>query len=306
MDSRHLSRLLVATLMCVAMSSISMCFGESAHHTGKPPATVLSGSVEHVEVLGSVDENLRPGKPFLQSQLPKLDDWTNGRWCRIPNWMAGKDWVHEQSTSVYREDLRAHTVDTTQTTETDSGIETWGWQRDKNGDTWQYNPAPFMSRDDGDKEFTVHLHHEPWETVSFEPDRMVFRAVGTHIDVDKQSNLITNATQAETILVFTPIAEGVMRTDYSAKIFDEDGQPKSLRKSFRINRRQVPFEAWNYHNGRDVRTAFYQFLAANGMSHLIPPQANGKDATVVPGTSVGRSGIPEMVKPNLVRRGQKH
>ena len=142
---------------------------------------LLIGGVEHSEFLSVVDKKFRPGKLLLESQLPKFDKPTNGRWYRIPNWMAGRSWSSEKQTMFYRENCKTGEIDTSQRTMTYRGTETFGWQRDANGDIWQYDSAPFVKRLEEEGAYRVQITVESDEPISCEDNKFVWRSKSTQI-----------------------------------------------------------------------------------------------------------------------------
>jgi hypothetical protein len=232
---------------------------------------MLVGGVEHSEALGTVDERYRAGKRYLKPQVGKFDSAT-ATWYRIPNWMAGWQWVTEQETETYVEDFDTQSVDANPKTKNFSAHETHGWQKDKNGDVWEIDPVPYVTTASGDGVEHVFVHRQPVEVIKFSPDRIVFRFYDIDLEVDKSTKRITEVVQHEGIERWTRVSDGVIRGDISTKSFDPDGKPLRLRKAFRIARLEEPFKPWDTYQGHDCRLMFYQFLAGNGMSELIPSQ----------------------------------
>ncbi|MBX9685181.1 MAG: hypothetical protein K2X27_00690 [Candidatus Obscuribacterales bacterium] len=253
---------------------------------GNAGSTMLFGGVKHEAKLPALNRSLKPGNQFkydtfnndkaLQgkvdsSRLEAKVNFEEQKWYRIPAWLAGNVWHHDQQTDYYYKDMSSGREDRRVQTSTSIGEETHGWEQDARGDFWAYDDRPFTKQlDRGDRyEYT---HEKFRETLNLSADRFIERSIAVHTIVDKGSNTIQRSYQTEQILTTVPLASGQVRTDYSAKIFDMDGTALSLTKFYVISNRLKPFiniYIWKEINWRDK---FIEWLEARGMADRIPKE----------------------------------
>lgn len=229
---------------------------------------LLTGGVQHSETLPAFDDRFRPGKKYIPLE-GLIEQRKQGIWYRIPSWMAARIWHSEKRTEYYWEDLRTGQVKDQPYTLTARADQSQGWQTDARGDIWQYSAVPFITRTEGDDDFTIHYVTvmEPVETTG---NRFVKRSRAVQMEVGKGDNIIRKIEQDEQLHVFIPMSDGVLRCEDSSKVFDMNGRPIRLEKAYEVQVRTQPYSPVNLNRGMDVRGMFYQYLRDQGRSDLIP------------------------------------
>ncbi|HEY9712885.1 MAG TPA: hypothetical protein V6C72_05415 [Chroococcales cyanobacterium] len=224
------------------------------------PATTLVGEIEHSETLKPVESVLTPGQTFDQRNLPASQPQPDNCWYRIPTWLAGT-WHKDEQVNYFRywyrtkqEDISTHAV----VAKSDG---TWGIQRDDGGNYWQFEPTPFTTIVDGGNEFVVQLVRKT-EPLECSERRFVRRSVDTQIHVDKLSNVIKGVESGEQISIYTPEMGNLIRRSTSAKVFDVQGQPVLLGKSYSYERKIAEFVPQDVYLGKNTKTLFQQFLTS--------------------------------------------
>jgi len=220
---------------------------------------VLKGQIEHSDKLEPVNQALAPGAVFDLENLGPLPDPTiANRWYKVPAWLAGS-WHKDSQTDYYRYDFVTKATDiTTHVAEARSDGK-WGTQQDPQGQVWQFDPAPFVSKVDAGEELVVQLvsHSDPIESGD---QQFIRRSIDTQVRVDKQTNVIRSVQCGEQITSYLPESDGLVKRESSSKVFDRFGQPMVLGKSFSYEKRIAPFAAQNEYQGKDLRELFQQFL----------------------------------------------
>lgn len=234
----------------------------------KPGELLLTGGVQHSDSLPSFDERFRPGKQYLPLE-GLVEQRKTGIWYKIPPWMAAHIWHSETRTEYYWQDLTTGKVKDQPYTLTARADQSQGWQTDARGDIWQYSAVPFVTKTDGDYDFTVHFV-TLMEPVEITENRFVKRSRAVQIEVGKRDNVIRKVEQDEQIHIFTPISDGVLRCEDSSKVFDMDGNAIRLEKAYEVQVRTQDYAPVDIVRGMNVKANFYVYLTEHGMSDLIP------------------------------------
>jgi hypothetical protein len=220
---------------------------------------VLKGQIEHSDKLEPVNQALAPGAVFDEKNLGPLPDPTEAnRWYKVPGWLAGS-WHKDSQTDYYRYDFVNKSTDiATHVTEARSDGR-WGTQQDPQGQVWQFDPAPFVTRVDAGDEMVVQLvsHSDP---IDSSDQQFIRRSIDTQVRVDKQTNVIRTVECGEQITSYLPEIEGLVKRESSSKVFDRFGQPMILGKSFSYEKLIAPFAPQDEYKGKDLRELFKQFL----------------------------------------------
>jgi hypothetical protein len=242
---------------------------ERADRTTNAQPVVLKGNLEHRSQMEPVDKRLRVG---AKVDITKLRALTPGNvWARVPNW-AGGTWKTKSMTAYYRYNYIHNTKNLLVDSFMNKGAETFGWQRDRNGDIWHRVLTEFYTVVEGETEFDVDLHSEH-EVVEQDDQHFLVRHVATRAIVDKQTLRVRRVTQCEALNYYTRLSADVLRCKSSIKEFAEDGKPASLQKAVSYETRSSGYSDWNVYRGRAMRPLFMEYLSTHGLSHLTPIHA---------------------------------
>ncbi len=64
----------------------------------------------------------------------------------------------------------------------------------------------------------------------------------------------------EQLTTYYPEQDGLVKRESSAKVFDQNGNPLLLGKSFSYETRVAAFQPQDSYQGKDVRSMFLQFM----------------------------------------------
>jgi hypothetical protein len=248
---------LLATLCLVAV--LSPC----------APAKVLVGEIDHAETLQPLDPSLTAGEVFAPSKLPTINNEPANKWYRIPAWLAGT-WHKDSQTDYYRYTYKTNTTDTTTRTEPAKATGTWGTQQDDKGTIWQFDPAPFTATVDSGDDFVVQMVRTS-EPIDVSDRRFVRRSVDTQIRVSKADGVIKSVESGEQITTYRPEGEGLIKRETSAKVFDPQGQPVLLGKSFAYENRISPFTPQDMYKGKNMKQLFQDFIKTDSETASVTP-----------------------------------
>ncbi|HEY9680445.1 MAG TPA: hypothetical protein V6C86_02535 [Oculatellaceae cyanobacterium] len=223
-------------------------------------ARTLIGGVEHSESLAPVEQTLAPGQIFDMRNLPTQGDGPS-RFFKIPSWLAGT-WHKDSQTDFYRYSYVTKQTDITTRTAPARSDGTWGTQRTDDGQVWQYDATPFNSTVDSGSDFVVQLVRVS-EPVAESEKVFVRRSLDTQIRVDKMTGRIKAVESGEQLTTYYPEQDGLVKRESSAKVFDANGNPLLLGKSFSYETRVAEFQPQDTYQGKDVRALFVQFI--NGL-----------------------------------------
>jgi hypothetical protein len=232
-------------------------------------ANVLYGEVGHADSVAPVEKELQPGNVFSSGKItPKGDNKVND-WYRIPTWLAGL-WHKETQTDYYRYNFLNGETDTTSSQRMARSDGRWGTQQDSQGNIWQYEPVPFEEMIDAGDETVVQIVRT-CEPIQVNDKVFGKRSIDTQLRVDKATGTIKSVETGEEITYLTPESEVLLKRQTSSKVFDKDGKPILLGKSFSYESRLGTFEAQNSYHGKDVRVLFSEFLKTVSAHRMIGP-----------------------------------
>jgi hypothetical protein len=261
MSRRALSTIVSMCLVAASFSAAMVIPGASAK--------TLVGEIDHSETLQPLDPSIAVGEIFAPSKLPTIDNQPSNKWYRIPDWLAGT-WHKDSQTDFYRYNYKTNTTDTTTRTEPAKATGTWGTQQDEKGTIWQFDPAPFTATVDSGDDFVVQMVRIS-EPVDVSDRKFVRRSIDTQIRVSKVNGVIKSVESGEQITTYRPEGENLIKRETSAKVFDPEGQPILLGKSFAYENRVSAFAPQNNYKGKDMKKLFQEFLKSDSETASATP-----------------------------------
>lgn len=232
---------------------------------------LLEGGVQHSERLAPIESKLAPGELFDPRNLP-AQPAGSVRFFIIPNWLAGS-WHKDSQTDFYRYNYLTKETDVTTRTEPARSDGAWGTQIDAEGNVWQYDATPFQTTIDTGSEYVVQLVRS-MEPVESNDVHFVRKSLDTQIRVDRMTNRIKAVESGEQLTTYTPEEAGLIKRESSAKVFDQQGLPTLLGKSFCYEKKIAQFSPQDVFQGKDMKTLFAQFrqkaAAPSGSQNFVP------------------------------------
>lgn len=249
----------------------------------RPKEKLLFGHLEHSQTLSPLAPALRAGAQFDVGNLKALTP--NNYWYKIPLWSVGT-WHKETCTTVHSQTFQP--VDSLTISlasfglaempknddwETDTHLarddETWGFQKDRNGDIWEFVYNNYLTHTEGETTYTVSFVKDV-QVLDVSDSKVTLKYLATSLLVGKYSRRIGIARQTESIQTYSSAGGNMRRCEGSVKVFDENGQPESIDSIISVQLRTAPFHSWNMYHGRDMRALFAEYLNSHGMHDLIP------------------------------------
>lgn len=233
--------------------------------SGNGKRVLLQGSVEHSQALPPLPTSLSVGSTFNQAILkaaPSIDGWY---W--IPDWLAG-DWRRDEETVVSSFDYRTQDENNQPHTIAATEIAQFGVQRDRFGGVWHCRLATNGMADCGDYFSVALVQSQEPQVVS--QDKVIIKDVFTELHVNKETNAIIYAAQAESLTRYRPARDGVLDTKTSVKFFDQSGMALKGQRNQSFDVRTKPFVPLDSYKGMDLRSLFKQFLIANDKADYVP------------------------------------
>jgi hypothetical protein len=248
-----------------SQSGISSAGQSTQSITAGTKRVLLQGNVEHSQDLPPLPPTMNIGAIFdnkLLSAPPVVDDWY---W--IPDWLAG-DWRRDQETVVSTHNFESGEDNRTPHTMAVTELAQFGVQRDKFGGVWHCRLATGGVADCGSYFSIALVQSQEPETVS--RDKVIVRDVFTELHINKETNVIIFAAQAESLTRYEPLVDGSLKTTASVKFFDESGIAKKGQINESVETKTKQFTPTDAYKGKDLRALFKQYLLTHGKSDYIP------------------------------------
>jgi hypothetical protein len=282
--------LLIALLCCGIAGSAFHSACSQKPNTKKPQPPVLGKGTKHYDQLkaerpvtggGKSDTTLaarftpvaaylRGGVSFSAAARAHFQNLQPANvWFKIPAWLAGKWEFFKAETTSYT-DLKTGKTNSHPEDSNTEATSVWGWQRDKNGEIWEYENSPHATESQTDQMMTYYVRHEN-EPISSSQTKLVCKMIYTYSSINASTRLISKTYQSEDMVSYVQEEQDRLRRDVSSKIFDQDGNPIALSTSYSIAKRILPFVPINSANGHnDMSTLFRDYLKNHGLPDLIP------------------------------------
>lgn len=220
--------------------------------------------------LGALHPNIPKYHPLPSRQIQVEVPQKTGRifyWIPIPVWLAGT-WQTNRQTI-----LSMHTIHGPQLTDLPKEIainrvSKIGCQRDNRGTVWHIG-AP-NSRIIQTKDFTEYHTTQSMKLISSSPASFVVSCKSDVSRVSKVGNELIDCFKEETIVTYTPLANGIILSDFLINDFDLDGKPLSSSRATCVERRIRPYQTVDEDGRGNLKVLFHEFLLDTGRLHLLP------------------------------------
>ncbi len=144
----------------------------------------------------------------------------------------------------------------------------FGVQRDRFSGVWHCRLAANGVADCGSY-LSIALVQDQ-EPVMVSEQKVEIKDVFTELHVNKETNVIIDSMQAESLTTYEPNPDGSLKVSTSVKVFDESGMPKREEHSLSITAKTKAFAPLDLYKGRDLRLSFKQFMIASGKANYLP------------------------------------
>jgi hypothetical protein len=147
-------------------------------------------------------------------------------------------------------------------------IADFGVQSDRAGDIWNCNLAASGVSDRGSYRSIAFVKvKEPVRTTS---EEVIFRELFTVVNVQKESNLITDSSLVESLTRHRLLSDGNIETAMSVKVYNAGGLPRQLQENIASERLIQPWSPLDVYKGKNMKESFANFLKDRGLEDLVP------------------------------------
>lgn len=260
---------------------------------GATKRPMLQGGVDHSESLPPVDKTLRSGARFDERTFTNVVP--NNLWVAIPPWMAGV-WETRNETQLEVVDLTFPGLGTTNQPRMFTRHDTWvfGMQADKYGQIWHFINVPSY-RKVSLAATTEHRRETSKEFLFVSESRVMTRYRFLAVIVNAETNKIQQVRQQETVMLYKPESQNVLKGFGSIKIFSQEGIPLLISKNYTPFYRTQHFAPIPLYHGIDMRKSFRDYLVSHNLAERVPDDLKAQygDATMP-------AGSPQFVTPPFV------
>lgn len=184
-------------------------------------------------------------------------------WIPVPPWLAGT-WRAESETLIYSYDYRlARNAIEQPVTIKIERMSTIGTQQDSTGQIWHYIGAPYERVIDT-MDYVERQQIEHISIIENLDNKVSTRSIAAVSRTAKADNREIDAFREETTTTYTPLADGVIETQFDIRDFDFDGSLTRSSRSFCTESRVEPFKNTDRDQRGDLRSMFKQFMAQKG------------------------------------------
>jgi hypothetical protein len=153
----------------------------------------------------------------------------------VPFWLAGV-WSRSEENETSRVELPSGMVLKSVGRQKAAVQDTFGTYKDKNGRIFMV--VPLGTRGSVDRGFAIDRHQvTKYQLILTGKTTALVKVQATHTVVDKTTNKVIQAYQDEELNNYSLVQEGLVNTDSSVKVFDQNGAPKLLTRASSIERR---------------------------------------------------------------------
>ena len=240
-----------------------------------PSNKLLTGGVEHPEMLPAAPKFLQGGVDYDSSAAQKLE--MHDTWYRLPAWLAGR-WESAGALLAYTANFRnGHVSYPNRPLHGKgydyAGLQTLGWQQDAKGEYWQFER--FKGTKDLDRNLTdekigmqmvkLMLSYEPAIATA---DKLTMKSIYTWTTVDPQTKKVVSTKLFHAIHEFRQLADNKILVDTSLKQFNEHGEAVDVQEIQLIKKRVAPYTPIAFFKGKDLKESLRQYLESHGLSEL--------------------------------------
>lgn len=231
----------------------------------KSSKVTLTGEIGHASKLKPIEPALKAGSRFDKRILNQF--MPQDYWYQIPGWLAGI-WQRNDQNLLKQKSLTfsaklKSTLYPPRMGKFKSQVKyRWGYQFDRAGNVWNYAKFPYIVKVDGANTYTVQVVREATPvSVTNKVVSLKFRS--TSHKIDKRTNMILFAEQAEAISMFAKYEPNTLYVRYSRKVFDDNGSAKFIQESDSFIPRVAKFFPKNVVGGKDLRVSLRNYLLAH-------------------------------------------
>lgn len=214
---------------------------QSSPHVG---AVKLEGQTGRLDSMAAYKKNLqamavldyqRNGRGGALQAGVRAQAPANTARVEVPFWLAG-EWLRSETNESSRIELPSGKALKAVGVQKAVVDDVFGTVKDKDGRVWMM--VPLRNRGSVDRGFAIDRHQvNKYELILTGKTSALVKVQASHSVVDKRTNKVIQAYQDEELNQYSLVRDGLVRTDSSVKVFDENGNPKLLTHAVSLEKR---------------------------------------------------------------------
>lgn len=255
---------LIAGVLAVSFA-VAAAFPQSSMAVGRVAAVGGIAQKPQWAPVNDAAPILIAGVQFDETMVPKEQ---SDEWYWIPEWFAGT-WQRDSVTTTSTYNYKACTESRIAVQQMAHSNDGEGWQRDNRDQIWNCEHTPFYSVSDcgADKQIFIVSKMKPLE---ISEQKVVKQFEGTGYVVDKATGKIKHCAKATSVQTYRNVGPGVMEASSVTTEFSADGEALTASKSVTTYRQTAKFHTRDFHDGKDMRVSFKNYLDSHGKADLAP------------------------------------
>ena|GEM_PF-706445 len=196
-----------------------------------------------LDTMAQYQKNLRAMAAFDNQRNPRAQPIQGGVQARqgqsakveVPFWLAG-EWLRSETNESSRIELPSGKYLKAVGVQKAVADDVFGTYKDNAGRVWMV--VPLRNRGSVDRGFAIDRHQvNKYELILTGKTSALVKVQASHSVVDKKTNRVIKAYQDEELNQYSLVRDGLVKTDSSVKVFDENGNPKLLTHAVSMEKR---------------------------------------------------------------------
>jgi len=208
-----------------------------------PDLAHMQSANGRLDTMAQYQKNLRAMAVFDNQRNPRAQVIQGGVQARqgqsakveVPFWLAG-EWLRSETNESSRIELPSGKYLKAVGVQKAVADDVFGTYKDTAGRVWMV--VPLRNRGSVDRGFAIDRHQvNKYELILTGKTTALVKVQASHSVVDKKTNRVIKAYQDEELNQYSLVRDGLVKTDSSVKVFDENGNPKLLTHAVSMEKR---------------------------------------------------------------------
>jgi len=193
----------------------------------------MSQYQKNLRAMAVFDNQRNPNKQAIQGGVQGRQGQSAK--VEVPFWLAG-EWLRSETNESSRIELPSGKYLKAVGVQKAVADDVFGTYKDKDGRVWMV--VPLRNRGSVDRGFAIDRHQvNKYELILTGKTSALVKVQASHSVVDKKTNRVIKAYQDEELNQYSLVRDGLVKTDSSVKVFDENGNPKLLTHAISLEKR---------------------------------------------------------------------
>jgi len=205
---------------------------QAQFHAGAARLDTMAVYQKNLQAIASMNlQHTAPGQTWqakLQASGPSVK-------VEVPFWLAGV-WSRAETSESSRIELPSGKALKAVGKQKAAVTDTFGTVKDKSGKVWMV--VPLHNRGAVDRGFAIDRHQvNKYELILTGKTSALVKVEASHSVIDKRTNRVIQAYQDEEFNEYSLVKDGLVKTDSSVKVFDQNGNAKLLTRAVSTEKR---------------------------------------------------------------------